>query len=196
MTNPIIINPISYSDEEFRFITYPGVIPDTYKISNHGDIYNSITRLKKSFYLDKDGYKRVGLTTPKHKKRFKNYSIHKLVGHEFVPNENPEYNNIVNHIDTDKSHNYYKNLEHCTDLYNRQHAVLNELMGRGEKNCNNKFNESLIREICNLFQSGYTKQDIRQMYNCYKKINRAIYDLIKHLYNRTSWNYITNQYNY
>jgi len=183
-------------DLEYRFIDYPEVIPNRYMVSNYGEVYNQETHYKKNLHNDKDGYKRVGLTTPNHRKRFKNYSVHKLVAHQFIPNDDPENNNIVNHIDCIKYHNYYKNLEHCTAMENRLHAVENGLMARGESNPQNIFSESLVREICEYFQNGLSKHQVYELYNCGSKYNKQMYDLIRHLYNRNTWGFVNCEYNY
>ena len=66
--------------------------------------------LKCSFH---DGYRTVGLIKDG---KVKTTYIHRLVATAFV--KNPNNYNVVNHIDEDKSNNYYKNLEWCTYQYN------------------------------------------------------------------------------
>lgn len=183
-------------DEIFKFITYPEVQPKMYKISNYGDVVNNNTGRTLKYHLDKDGYKRIGLVTPRHKKKYKNYSIHKLVAHEYIPNPDPINKRLVNHKDGIKRNSYYRNLEHCTDSENRQHAKISGLMAYGEKNPLNRYPESLAREICSYFEQGKTQQDVNNIYDCASRRNRSMYDLIRHLYNRTTWSYVTRDYNY
>lgn len=60
---------------------------------------------------DKDGYKCV--TINRH-----SYKVHRLVAKLFVFNPHPNKWELVNHIDENKSNNYYKNLEWCNHSYN------------------------------------------------------------------------------
>lgn len=56
-----------------------------------------------------------------HKDKYiKMVRIHRLVAEYFVPN--PDDKPIVNHIDADKTNNYYANLEWVTDQENKEHA--------------------------------------------------------------------------
>ena len=102
-----------------------------YKISNHGRI-KSLKRkrigegvrnykvnekiLKKR--IDSGGYLRIALYK---NSKAKHLSIHRLVAKHFV--ENPEGKPEVNHIDEDKSNNYFKNLEWSTRLENIRHGT-------------------------------------------------------------------------
>jgi hypothetical protein len=60
------------------------------------------------------------------KGKSRTFLVHRLVAMKFLlnPNKLPE----VNHKDTNKKNNHYKNLEWCTRPQNIQHAVANGLM--------------------------------------------------------------------
>lgn len=187
-------------DEEFKLCTYNGVKPDMYEVSNYGEIYSIPSKKTKSQAIDKDGYKRVNLCCTnrsiERNRKGGNFSVHKLVAHEFVINKDPDNNVIVNHMDGDKGNPYYGNLEHCTDADNRRHAVICGLMASGERNSNNIFPEQLVHDICFKFQIGLSKSEVLESHRHTRLSDRSLYDLIRHLYNRTSWDYITKLYNY
>jgi hypothetical protein len=108
---------------------YEGV----YQISNHGRV-KSIGRkrlygkkgilkeriLKNS--INSDGYMMVKLYNNNNKKTIK---VHVLVARAFCLKE--DHTNQVNHIDANKTNNYYKNLEYVTHAGNVQHAYENKL---------------------------------------------------------------------
>lgn len=68
----------------------------------------------------KNGYLRVYMRNDKTNKRVDRY-IHRLVATHYV--ENPHGKNVVNHIDSDRSNNHYKNLEWTTTKENLEHAM-------------------------------------------------------------------------
>lgn len=72
---------------------------------------------------DKKGYIQVILYN---ENGYKHFKVHKLVATYFVPNidNKPQ----VNHIDGNKQNNHYSNLEWCTDLENKHHAIENGLV--------------------------------------------------------------------
>ena len=89
----------------------------TKEVVNHNKKYIKTIKgkeLKCSFH---NGYRTVGLTK---NGTMKTLYIHRLVAEAFIPNSN-NYT-IVNHIDEDKSNNYYKNLEWCTCKYNNNYG--------------------------------------------------------------------------
>lgn len=70
----------------------------------------------------KDGYQRIVFMRDAIKERF---LVHRIVAEAFIPN--PENKPYVNHIDGDKSNNYFGNLEWCTNSENVLHADRNGL---------------------------------------------------------------------
>lgn len=86
--------------ELFKIITYPGIKPNMYMISNHGKVFNIKKKIIMKTYFDKDYHERITLvTTIKNKKgnKSKHYFIHRLMMWEFVGPPPDEYHNVVNH---------------------------------------------------------------------------------------------------
>lgn len=69
--------------------------------------------------VDKKGYIHYAL-----KKNGNTYErkAHRLVAQAFI--ENPENKPQVNHLDTNRMNNYYKNLEWCTNGENQKHSYI------------------------------------------------------------------------
>ena len=132
--------------EIWKTCTYPGVKPNTYEVSNHGNVRNIITdNIHKNIVDTRYGYHFTGLTTTNG--LHKHFFIHRIVSWEFVINR--DYGNDVNHIDGIKAHNFSKNLEWVdrkTNLMHAQQTDLNDI--RGEKHPNSMFNEKCISLIC------------------------------------------------
>lgn len=95
---------------------------ENYSINEYGKIINNISGHIIVGDINNAGYYRVCLyQNGKHKKFFR----HRLVAEHFLDNSNCYKE--VNHIDGDKSNNYYKNLEWCTKSQNEQHAWQHKL---------------------------------------------------------------------
>lgn len=96
-----------------------------YQVSNMGNVF-SVARLGtkggeiKTIIVN--GYKKVKLYK---NGKMKTFSIHKLVAQAFIPN--PENKPQVNHIDGNKSNNFYTNLEWVSCQENVEHAYINGL---------------------------------------------------------------------
>ncbi|XWV24568.1 putative HNH endonuclease [Tupanvirus deep ocean] len=113
---------IAKSDRLFKPIGIIGNFDfNAYKISKKGNIINS-----KMEYLSPqknlNGYMTVGLECANNKRRYK-LLVHCLVAHVYVPNDKPNVKIQVNHIDKNRSNNYYKNLEWCTAQANTAHSL-------------------------------------------------------------------------
>lgn len=77
-----------------------------YQISSEGEIYNVREFKTVSTFIKNDGYVCVALTDGNGK--VKQHRVHRLVALAFVPNPNNE--NVVRHIDGNKTNNSVTNL--------------------------------------------------------------------------------------
>lgn len=147
---------------------------DYYKLSNYGDIYSYdriITcsdgrflprrgRLLRPQLNEVTGYLHVGL----HKDKIsKTITIHTMVGRLYVPGWKPGL--VINHMDTDKTNNYYKNLEWVTQAKNIEHSVINGLNPTGDRIFLSKIKESDLPVILKLSQSGLKTSQIAAKYS-------------------------------
>lgn len=86
---------------------------------------------------DKNGYRRVKI-------QGKIFAVHRLVAETFI--SNPENKPQVNHINGIHDDNRVENLEWCTDLENRRHAVVNGLSPAGVEG-KKIYNKKLCQEF-------------------------------------------------
>ena len=119
-------------EEEWKDIEdYPN-----YQISNFGRVKSKerYTKAKDNEIIhrkdkmlrsqtDTKGYKYVRLYNSK---GFKAKKIYRLVAEHYIPNLDSKPQ--VNHINGDKADNRVENLEWCTDLENKHHAIENGLV--------------------------------------------------------------------
>lgn len=160
-----------------------------YYINKAGDIFSLKTKKYLTPIIDKDGYKIVCLTTNKGKK---NYKVHRLVALTFLVYRE-SHRNIVNHKNGIKTDNRVENLEWCTVQENSIHAVRNGLTTydhkRGEKSNFSKYPEETIRQICKLFEQGYSVDYV------YKHLNLKKMFVYK-IYRRLRWKHISDEYDF
>ena len=98
-----------------------------YKISEWGDVLSighGRKKLLKPFKTEK-GYLAVSLWKNGQSKK---YRVHRLVASAFC--EGADYFPCVNHIDEDKTNNYYENLEWCTIEYNNNYGTHNQKVSK------------------------------------------------------------------
>lgn len=96
-----------------------------YFVDDKGNIYTKYRNKKLKYTLDKDGYLKVRLWN-KETKKYKNYSVHRLVASNFI--ENPNNKKTVNHLNGIKTDNSVTNLEWAT--YSEQAVHSFKVLGK------------------------------------------------------------------
>ena len=167
----------------------PGVMEGRYMISEYGDIYSNAThKILKPFY-DRDGYKRIELTSEPNK--YKKFYVHRLVGFMFVEGWS-EDNNQLNHLNSIRDDNHYSNLEWTSISGNAIHGYKHGF----RKNNNAVYDEAFIRKICENIAKGYSNKEVLYIMVGDDDIiiNSKVYTLISRLRNKSNWVEIANEY--
>lgn len=176
----------------FRVIDTDDVLVDYYGINECGCIVNLHTRCELSRCKDKDGYYKVTLCTnerlPNGKHKRKTFRVAKLVLKTWVGNPPDDIEDAtVDHIDNDKTNDYYRNLRW---LPRRVNSSIREHKGIGEENHEAKLTEKDVIEICNLLvSSNLSLSEIGDRFN----VDKSTISNIKH---KVTWKYITRDYDF
>ena len=102
----------------------------------------------------------------------KHYAVHRLVALAFI--DNPTNLPQVNHKDGNKQNNNIGNLEWCTNIDNKRHAVKNNLIS-------SKVSPDDARSIRSMYETGeYTYADIGALYD-------LSYSMIGYIIRGDSW---------
>ena len=127
-------------------------IKPLYSITEDGIVYNhKRNRILKQF-IDRYGYKLVGLLCEDGKPRM--FFVHRLVLAAYAPCTNMA-DMQVNHKDGNKSNNTVKNLEWCTLAQNKKHAVDTGLWDMvGEKHFRHLITDDQAKEIRKRINAG------------------------------------------
>ena len=170
-------------------LEFPGIMSGRYLISEYGDIYSKATHKVLRPFYDRDGYKRIELTSEPNK--YKKFYVHRLVGFMFVDGHSEERNEL-NHINSIRDDNHYTNLEWVTTSENAIHGYK---YGFRENN-NVVYDEKFIRKICKNIAKGYNNQEIFYIMTGSNDIysNKKVYTLISRLRHKNNWVDICNEY--
>lgn len=154
----------SISDHD-RILSHPKTI-----IYSNGRIHKYDEKILK--LNNSNGYRSVSLILDKTKQT---HMCHILVGTHFIPN--PENKPFINHIDGDRSNNYFLNLEWSTNSENQLHAynILGRKAVNGELNGQSKLTTRDIIQIRHLYSQGNTLREIGIIYNvCQESIRKIV----------------------
>jgi hypothetical protein len=137
-------------------------IPDypDYEVSENGDVFSFKTNLLLSLQETPDGYIKTGIINSKNER--KSVAVHILVASAFHPN--PNNYPIVNHINGDKSDNFYTNLEWCSFKQNSHHALVTGLL-------------TITRAVCQFTEKGEFKEKYNSISEASKETSTS-YDFI------------------
>lgn len=154
-----------------------------YFITESGEVFNK--HGKKLTPSDNGrGYLVLGLRCDGTRKTI---GVHKLVALAYI--DNPDNLPEVNHKDGNKLNNHRANLAWCTRAENIAHAYLIGLRSaRGTDNARCLTDETTVKEICALLETGQSPSNIRDM--GYK------YDLVRKIKARTNWKHISKDYSF
>ena len=175
-----------------RYITYPGVMQNTYVITDFGQIFNVVKGFEVSQSIGTNGYYTSSLL--RENGTYYPYSIHRLVGWEWVL-ENRDFNLHINHIDGNKLNNNYWNLEWVTPAENIHHAYRTGLMpahlNQGETHGAHILTDEDEHMICQMLQDPKVTYDEVLKALDYKITFGTLGNII---YNN-AWTHIRSQYN-
>jgi hypothetical protein len=128
---------------------------------------------------DKNGYSIANLAIAKEKTE--TVKVHRVVAQAFIPN--PYNLPQVNHKNGVKGDNRVENLEWCTNIQNRHHAVSTGLHATGEQASRSHLKERDVQEIRYLRKCGLDGVTIGKMYGVSHKI-------VSSIHTRRSWKYV------
>lgn len=180
-------------------VTYPGVRPDRYLVTNTGWVYDAIAGKPVNLSIDKDGYFRTDLVTEVGNPAFyKRVAIHRLVGWEFCPGR--DMNLTIDHIDGNKKFNWSSNLRWVTSGENTRAAEALGLRNvRGEANGHSKYPEAFVRLVCKEYEKGRYPLDIYRDITGSTLVDdehRGLYIFLYNLKNKTIWPGVVKDYSY
>ncbi len=154
-------NNISNDNIKRGIIRYKAITNDIvenvkpyYYVSDTGIVESNFRNKKREMKPAKnpDGYERLELARIDSKPTY--VSVHTLVAKAFIPNDNPERNQ-VNHINGIKDNNDYSNLEWVTSQENINHAIVMNLSKRDRL-----LNDNQVIFISDCLVNGLSDNDI------------------------------------
>lgn len=155
-------------------------------VDRYGNIWKTKTGKKLKPTLTQKGYLKVSTWV----NNLRVYClVHRAVALAFIPN--PNNLPTVNHIDADKTNNFFDNLEWATQKEQLKHAhsLGLQTLFYGEDNPNSKYTSDTIYKVCKLIEDGYRYCDIARKCN----VDKSLPANIKH---SKIWKHISSEYDF
>ena len=192
----ILMKKQNFTDPRLKKMKWKDATYNYNKIEDHiisedGTLYNTKTnKIVKSRdnVKGKDRHQRVSIKN-------KSYYLSRIVAEAFVPNDNPETNKIVRHLDDDPYNNYYTNLKWGTPRENTWDAIRNGKIvydenrkySRGELHGNRVLDAKDVKKIIKLLNKSVPLKKISEDFN-------VDIDVIRHIYKGNSWRCLSEKY--
>ena len=180
-------------NESWRYIDRDDVQKDEYQISNFGGFINKRNVSYPSSTINSRGYICVKMMS--NDGTVISDVLHRLVATYFVHNPDEKIYDEVNHIDGDKTNNYWKNLEWVSHKMNMQHAFKMGMIYRpkGDEVYLTKISPSIVHEICRLFSKYYGRAE--SVYNDIRQREPDVtLKMIQHIKHKECWSHISDKY--
>jgi hypothetical protein len=149
------------------------ILEEGYIITEHGDVFNKHGE-KRKLQKQKNGYLSYCFYFKNHYQRI---SIHRIVASLYI--DNPKMKMDVNHIDGNKTNNFYKNLEWLTRSENQQYSYDNGSRDKHKKQvyCLDKNNNKIIMKYNSMSEAsrstGTTPANIWAVIHNYRTMKTA-----------------------
>lgn len=156
-------------------------------VSNIGKVKSIDDKVLPSYY-NSSGYETVWIRSKSDPKRSYPRLVHRLVAIAFIPNENnlPE----IDHINSDKSLNWYQNLKWCTHAENIANAIQSGHQVVGMNHKMSKYTNDQIEKVCKMLENpDIPFKDIAKMTGVSIKT-------ITHIRMDNGWPHISSKYNF
>ena len=183
--------------EKWAVINCYNIRPNTYMVSSYGRFMNLHTgQFLKARKNNTNDYMVIGLLADKetYHAKYRILLVHRLVAIYFCPGWSPEHN-TVNHIDGNKAHNVWYNLEWVSQGKNNEEAkrlLLNRNFGC--THYQSRLNPSQVQRICQLLELGVSYNDILIQIGIEPSKNNN--ELIGNIKRRRTYGSISKDYNF
>lgn len=167
------------------------VMPNMYEISNFSRIRTRDEYIYQQVFIDFNGYYLIKLRC--NTGCLKTYRHHRLVAAAFCVQIHENYN-TVNHMDSNRLNNNFRNLEWCTQQMNIRHAYEKGRIHAkpGEKHFNSIYTDEFVDSICNLMNQGLSNNQIFEALNLEK--TQQLRRLFQKLRSKVTHPHITSKY--
>ena len=155
-----------------------GRVRSLYMATSQGVKLRDKPKILKQYPHHKNGYMNVILRKDGSKKT---RGVHRLVAKAFLPN--PENKPQVNHIDSDKTNNDFRNLEWATRSENMSHSYKNGTHTAGEESNLSKLTESKVLSIRKSYKQGVSIKSLADK-------NNVLPITIMNIVNKKTWKYV------